>query len=842
MNRSTRWHRRLAPVLAGLLAGLAPLGPAQADQKPAPAPEALPAKLSGFHDAGVFLLYKDEELLLRNTFTWKEDGTVDSKSVLEMAGQKLTTDFTITTDPQGYWTRIAGASRLGKFEMERTGGKVKRTQGKETKTFPLKAGTVLFESFAPALISQSLRAYDAANGGKQQLSLLIVPVTEVPATLERKDTVERSAAGKDLKLTRYQFVIVTTELTVWADAAGKVYLVEVPAQSSTYVREGYEALRKVEVNDPLLSRPEFAVKEESNLRVPMRDGVKLGTDVHRPDRPGKHPAILLRTPYKKEMGSLTGKYYARRGYVVAIQDCRGRFSSEGVWEPFVNEPKDGFDTVEWLAAQPWCSGKVGMIGGSYLGWVQWWAAAERPPHLVTIIPNVSPPGPFHNVPYEYGTFFLWGALWWADVLESAATADISGQKLKQVNDKKYHHLLKKLPVIELDKVVLGKENPYWRQWIEHPTNDSYWEAADFHRRLGKVDIPVFHQSGWFDGDGIGTKLNYLRMVSLGRNNQKLILGPWGHTDVATRGFGKHDFGPQALRDLPRDYLRWFDYWLKGVDNGVLQEPLVSIFVMKSNKWLHGPTYPLPQTRFEKWYLTSGGKANAPQGEGKLSRQLPPKDSPPDHYTYDPADPTPDPDFLEPEEEPQAAERNQAEDQAAARAGKKESADRDRREELVRKRRDLLVYVSEPFTEEYTFAGPVSAVLYASTSAKDTDWVVRLMTIDPKGRVFALTGLTGGKIRARFRESLSNPSLLEPGRVYRYSLDLWQTGVSVPKGYRLRAEVSSAAFPLFSRNLNTGGHNEKDTEFVSAEQTIYHNAEYPSHILLPVIPAGTPKKP
>jgi putative CocE/NonD family hydrolase len=847
MNRSLVWRRGLAALLVCWLAGLASLShaPAQDDKKPVPEPEALPAKLSGFHDAGVFHLYKDEELLLRNTFTWKEDGAVESKSVLELAGQKLTTSFTVTTDKQGYWTRIVGASRLGPFDMERTGGQIKRTQGNKTKTFTMKPGAGLVENFSPALISQSLRAYDAAKGGKQKLPLIIIPDTEVTATLERKDMVERSVAGKDLKLTRYQLVIAVVELTVWADTDGKVYLVEVPSQSVAFVREGYEALRKVEVNDPLLSRPEFKIKEEPNLRAPMRDGVKLGTDIYRPDRPGKYPAILVRTPYKKEMNTLTGKYYARRGYVVAIQDCRGRFSSEGVWEPFFNEPKDGFDTVEWLAAQPWCSGKVGMIGGSYLGWVQWWAAAQRPPHLVTIIPNVSPPDPFYNMPYEYGAFFLWGAIWWADVLETGATADISGKTLKQVMDKKYHQLLKKLPVIDLDKVVLGKENRYWRQWIEHPTDDAFWQAADFHRLLDKVDIPVFHQSGWFDGDGIGTKLNYLRMASLGHKNQKLILGPWGHTDVATRGIGKYDFGPQALRDLPRDYLRWFDFWLKGVENGVLKEPLVSIFVMKSNKWLHGPTYPLPQTRFEKWYLTSGGKANTPLGDGKLSRQLPPKDSPPDHYTYDPADPTPDPDFLEKEEEekvpPKAAKGDQAEDKAPAKTGKKESAEKDRRAEVVQKRRDMLVYVSEPFAEEYTFAGPITAVLYASTSAKDTDWIVRLMTIDPKGKVFPLTGLTGGKIRARFRESMSKPSLLEPGNVYKYALDLWQTGISVPKEHRLRVEVSSAAFPLFSRNLNTGGQNETETSFVTAEQTIYHNAEYPSHLVLPMIPEETPKK-
>jgi putative CocE/NonD family hydrolase len=795
----------------------------KAQTKPA---EVLPAKLSGFSDSGAFNLYKDEERLAHIDFTWKDDGTFENKSVLEFGGQKLNMQIRITPDKEGRWVKIEGTSRAGKFVIEREANKVKRALGKKTKTFTLKPGAVLFESFAPALMTQVVRAYDKAKGGKQTFPLVVIPETLLDATLERQDQIERSVAGKDLKLTRYLFSVAGVDITVWSDVAGKVYLADVPAQQAAYVREGFETLRKAEVKDLLLSQPTFTVKEESNLRVAMRDGVKLATDVYRPEKDGKYPAILVRTPYKKEFSALTGRFYGRRGYAVAIQDCRGRFSSAGVWEPFVNESRDGYDTIEWLAQQPWCNGKVGMIGGSYVGWVQWWAAAERPPHLVTIIPNVSPPDPFFNIPYEYGTFFLTGAIWWAEVLETGATADLSGEKMKASIEKQgeYHKLLMKLPVIELDRTVLGKENPYWRKWIEHPTNDDYWQRASFHHRLDKVRIPVFHQSGWFDGDGIGSKLNYARMAALGHPNQKLVLGPWGHTDVATRSHGQLDFGPQALRDLPRDYLRWFDYWLKGVENGVPKEPLVSIFVMGSNKWLNGPKYPLPQTRFEKWYLACGGKANTSAGDGKLQLKPPPKDSPADRYSYDPGDPTPDPNFLPTEKE--------SDKESAKPKTEKKDGDRDRREELTKSRRDLLVYVSEPFDKPYTFAGPVSAVLYAASSAKDTDWFMRLMTVDAKGKVFPLVE---GKIRARFRQSMSRPSFLEPGRVYEYGLDLWQTGMTVPKGHRLRVEVASAAFPIFARNLNTGGHNETETKFVTAEQRVYHNAQYPSHVVLPMIP-------
>jgi putative CocE/NonD family hydrolase len=235
-------------------------------------------------------------------------------------------------------------------------------------------------------------------------------------------------------------------------------------------------------------------------------------------------------------------------------------------------------------------------------------------------------------------------------------------------------------------------------------------------------------------------------------------------------------------------------------------------------------YPLPETRFEKWYLAGGGHANTSAGDGKLQRESPPKDSPADRYTYDPAEPTPYPDMPPSEKDSDKEEKKPDAD--------KKAEEKNRHEEVTKARRDLLVYVSEPMEKPYTFAGPVSAVLYAASSAKDTDWFMRLMTVDDKGKVFPLVE---GKIRARFRQSMSQPTLLEPGKVYEYGLDLWQTGITVPKGHRLRVEVASASFPLFSRNLNTGGHNETETKFVAAEQTIYHNAEYPSHILLPMIP-------
>jgi uncharacterized protein len=786
-------------------------------------PKGLPATLAGFEDQATFFLILNEERLGTMQSTWKKDGSFESHASISLAGQTRQTSTKISPDADGRWAKIIVEDPVGAQTLVRDGASVTRTFKEKTTTLETKQGALLFDSNSPALMSQAIRAYDRTKGGAQKFPLLVLPGAAIEVTLEAKETAEHAVGGKDLSLTKFLYGIRGLDLYAFADNTGKIYLVEVPAQKAAFVRDGYESLRKTEVADTLLSFPKYEVEVDRSVMMPMRDGVKLATDIYRPKGLDKAPVILVRTPYKKEMSELQARFYARRGYVYAVQDCRGRFGSGGTWEPFINESKDGYDAVEWLARQPYTDGKVGTIGGSYLGWVQWWAAAEHPPHLVTMIPNVAPPDPFYNVPYEYGAFFLWGAIWWADVLESQATADISGVALSKIGEKKYSKLLRALPVVELDKTVLGKENPYWRKWIQHPNNDSYWQPANFLDHLKDVNIPVFHQSGWFDGDGIGTKLNYLRMESYKHQNQKLTLGPWGHTDTAGRVIGERDFGERAIIDLQRDYLRWFDHWLKGVDNGIDKEPMVSLFVMGSNKWLHGQKYPLEITQPQKLYLASGGKANTAKGDGKLAFDAPATDASPDRYTYDPGDPTPDPRFYEESEENEKKVRS-------AEERKKEA--QQYHQKVTEERNDILVYMTDALQKPLTFAGPLSAVIYASSSARDTDWFVSLSEVDKDGKIFQLAQ---GKIRARFRKSMEKPEFLKANEVYEYTIDLWHTGITIPSGSRLRVEVASAAFPFFSRNLNTGGHNEVETKYVTAQQTIYHSQKYPSHILLPVIP-------
>lgn len=783
-------------------------------------------------DAGRWIIYVNEEPIVRIQSAWRPGGPFTNDIAMELAGQSVKASMTIEVDPAGLWTVIRISSSRGEATVARDSLVATISGGGQKRSVTLRPGTVLFENNAPALMGQAVAAYDGERGGRQTFPLFIVPAVVMDASLERLETVERFVGAQPETFTLYRYSLPGVDLTLWVDGAGRLCLADVPAQRAAYVREGYAALRLAPESDSLLSKPDHEVEVDRDVMIRMRDGTRLATDVYRPAGEGPWPVILLRTPYAKSMQELKARFYARRGYVFAAQDCRGRFASEGEWDPFFAEPADGYDTIEWLAARPWSNGRVGMIGGSYLGWVQWWAAREAPPHLATIVPNVAPPDPWYNMPYEYGSFFLLGAIWWADVLEQEATADLSGKAMAGIYGKNYAKLLRSLPVIDLDKKVLGRKNRYWRRWIDHPGNDAYWERASFLDRLGGAAVPAYHQSGWFDGDGIGSKLNYLAMRRAGHGGQKLVLGPWGHTDAATRlGPNDRDFGPNAVVDLEGSYLRWLDRWLKGTENGIdTKDPLVSLFVMNTNRWLAGPEYPLPGTRFAKLYLQSSGAANTSKGNGWACFDPPiPGTAPFDTYVYDPGDPTPDPNFA-------VSERDTAE--AAMRDTTKVLSTEDEIEKarayygrIEETRSDILVYDTEPMRDSLVIAGPVSAVIYASSTAKDTDWFVRLSEVDEKGIVFPLVH---GTIRARYRESHAKPKLLEPGEICEYRIDLWQTGITIPKGRALRVEVASAAFPTFSRNLNTGGRNEKEKRFVKATQTIYHDADHLSHVLLPVI--------
>jgi len=440
--------------------------------------------------------------------------------------------------------------------------------------------------------------------------------------------------------------------------------------------------------------------------------------------------------------------------------------------------------------------------------VQFAAAILKPPHLVTMIPNIAPAMPFGNMPYEGGVLVMGGDIRWIDIVENAKTAADMGKKVQEVFTRDWDSLLNYLPVIDLDKKILGKENSYWRKWIQHNSDDSYWVKVNYLEQLKELNIPVFLQSGWYDGGNRGTKLAYSALKQSKNKNIKMIMGPWVHSDQASRYLYGQDMGEAAAIDLMDIYKRWFDFWLKDEDNGILKEPLVQVFDMGPNNWLEADTYPLPNTSFTKFYLTSENGANTSQGDGQLQLQEPSSKKQFDSYTYDPGDPSPC--FY-------AHLKKRASEQY---------------NNLVASRKDILVYQTAPFDQPLTIAGPVSAVLYASSSAKDTDWCVTVYGIAESGDIYPI-GMTWGVLRARFRNSMHTPELLKKDEIYKYNIDLSHTGITFTKGERIRLEISSASFPEYSRNLNTGGHNEMETEYVTANQRLYHTIRYPSHLLLPV---------
>lgn len=579
-----------------------------------------------------------------------------------------------------------------------------------------------------------------------------------------------------------------------------------------------------EVAFPKEAAPRNDIVIENRMAVPMRDGVVLAADVYRPADEGKYPVIVSRTPYSTERYPSSYDvpvYYARRGYVYVFQDVRGRHESEGKWEPFRNDILDGYDTIEWAARQPWSNGKVAMQGGSYAGLVQWLAAMAKPPSLITIFPHVASTSPYHdwitlNGGWRLSFNFGWGAV----RQESRIMQNVGVHELEELHAINYANVLWHLPLQDMQKLV-GRNTGFYRDWINHPNYDEYWRALSAEEQFAKLEIPVHTMGGWFDIFLQGTIRGFVGVTQKGRSElarrkSRMVIGPWGHGP--SQKTGDLDFGPDAFveaRGGPLE-LRWFDYWLKGIDNGLDKEPPVLIFVMGLNKWRYENEWPPARTEYTKMYFKSNGHANSLRGDGSLSWDLPPADSPPDRYTYHPEDPV-----------PSLGGNNCCGTPTL-------TGPRDQRS--IEARRDVLVYTSDFLTEDLEVTGPVKVILHASSDAPDTDFIAKLVDVYPDGRAF---NVAEGILRARYRDSLSEPALLEPGRIYKLEIDLVATSNVFLKGHRIRVDVTSSHFPQFDRNPNTGEPFGKSSTTRPATQTIHHPREHASHVLLPVIPNGAP---
>lgn len=549
-----------------------------------------------------------------------------------------------------------------------------------------------------------------------------------------------------------------------------------------------------------------------DIPVPMRDGVRLSADIYLPKGDGPFPAILQRTPYDNTAQLWVGiaMYFAQQGYAFVMQDVRGRCDSEGQFEPFINEAKDGYDTVEWVAAQPWCSGKVGMMGGSYGGFVQWMAARERPPHLTALVSTAAAGRWMHELPYINGKFRPYWMLWLNLVggrTMQSSTLGLGSAKSPADFGRLYHHR----PLRDMDS-ALGRTNTVWRKWLEHCTYDDYWKQLSLEGYYEQIDLPVLHITGWFDGDQWGEMHYYRNMLrhSPAADKQWLLVGPWDHggTRVPKASLGGIDFTPDSVVDTNAVHLRFFDYWLKDEDNDQAHDPRVKVFIMGRNEWHEAEEWPLPGTQMTAFYLHSGGKANTLGGDGTLSRSVP-ADEPVDTYTYNPDHPTPSqPDIYAPPGTEMPLDNRFAE-----------------------RRDDVLVFTSAPLEAEVILAGRAFIKLYAASDCVDTDFMATLCDVYPDGRSVPLTTAV---MRASYRDSLEHPTPITPGKVYEYSIEFMETCNAFLPGHCIRVDVMSALHPEYDRNPNTGAPVGDDLEVKLAHQQIYHDAQHPSHILLPVV--------
>ena len=570
---------------------------------------------------------------------------------------------------------------------------------------------------------------------------------------------------------------------------------------------------------------------EKNIMVPMRDGVKLAADVYRPNEKGPFPVLLSRLPYNKEpLGGLAQAVIdavraVQQGYVVIVQDCRGRFASEGEFSPLVDEASDGVDTIDWITQQPWASGRVGMVGGSYLGFTQWLLAKEHPEALRAIAPVVTTAN-YYQAPFRHqgGVLDLGCALSWSlgmaseelqrRLRQGRAGMQQMGAFMQVMGDPSA--LFEHLPLV--DQPLLREFAPFYLDWLNHPTYDAYWQRLAHSEFYEQMTVPALNIGGWYDLFLGGTLANYIGMKQRGgsavaRAHQHLVIGPWSHIN-RTGMFPERTYGLTAggnIVDLDGMQLRWYDHWLKGEENGVEQDKPVKLFVMGLDQWRDEEDWPLPDTQFRPYYLHSAGHANSAAGNGTLSTEVP-ADEPEDTYLYDPRHPVPTTGgaillSLAPVEGP-----------------------RDQR--AVEAREDVLCYSTPVLEKPVEVTGPIELVLYISSSARDTDFTGKLVDVYPDGRAEILTD---GILRARYRESFTEPKLLEPGQIYELHLDLWATSNLFKAGHRIRLEVSSSNFPRFDRNTNTGGVIETETErdFVPAVNRIYHDGARPSHLILPI---------
>jgi hypothetical protein len=571
---------------------------------------------------------------------------------------------------------------------------------------------------------------------------------------------------------------------------------------------------------------------ERNVRVRMSDGVELAADVFRPDTTERLPVLLERTPYDRGLVPVAGLNWialAEAGYAIVVQDCRGRFGSGGTFRPFLDEARDGAETIGWAASQPWSNGVVGMIGGSYVGATQWLPAGSAPRALRAIAPYVTSSDYHEGWVYQGGAFQLGFSLRWS--LESLALpALLARQAAGESLDAEIAELYEAIDHIALlyrhrplrGIPLMDRFAPWYDEWLRHPERDAFWTNLSPQERYPATAVPALHIGGWYDIFIDGTIRNYAGMRATGaderaRRGQRLLVGPWSHA-VNDGLFPERRYGTLSglgAQDPTTLHRRFFDHELKGIDNGWQHEAPAQVFVMGANEWHAEAAWPPVDAEVRAFYLRGDRPANTASGAGHLSLE-PPGHEPGDVFLYDPRDPVPT---------MGGATLNQV-----GTAGWN-SGPWDQRG--VESRQDVLCYTTEPLARSVEVAGSVEAVLFVTSSARDTDFTAKLVDVHPDGRA---ENIADGIVRARYRESLATPKLLESGRVVELRILVGATAACFRVGHRIRLDVSSSNFPRFDANTNTGGVIADDgpEAIVPALNRVFHDSTHPSRLLLPVV--------
>jgi putative CocE/NonD family hydrolase len=553
---------------------------------------------------------------------------------------------------------------------------------------------------------------------------------------------------------------------------------------------------------------------ERDVAAPMRDGTILRADVYRPAKGGPYPVLVCRTPYGKQ--GFKFQNYAKGGNIAIGQDTRGRYKSDGEFESFVraetHDAEDGFDTVEWAAKLPGSNGKVATFGASYNAFLQWRLAPLRPPSLVAMSAS--------SIPAHYTDLEGPGAIrperrltWWFSTMSpdlrrrsGGVLPHTSAEALKLWNAGESNRILNFLPRLELPDSMFGAEADTVKSWLRHPERDP-WQLDKGCRNIAVPNLDIV---GWFDHCNGSMALHHAMIrdgkTEVARRNQRLIVGPWNHSGRGARKVGDFDFGPEAVFNTQQAEIRWFDYWLKGKSNGVNSDAPVKIFVMGANHWRDESEWPPKRAEKKTFFLTSGGHANTPAGDGKLVTSMP-QQSQTDRYDYDPRDPVP----------------------TLGKGSFTVPAD----QKPLANRKDILVYQTEPLPAAIEVTGYPELIAYASSSAPDTDFFARLIDVWPDGKTL---DVASGMVRARYRDALDTPKLLEPNQITKFTIQFRPTSNEFKAGHRIRLDLTSSDFPNYERNTNTAGGANIDAMLTVAHQTIYHGESNASQLILPVIPA------